>query len=520
MPDFDDNIERPDPKRGKGAPPGATRRVTLDRTSSAFTTDELLWAVIRDRTQAIAFKNYSDYIDSVVIASQLFRGVDGYQALKIATRAWLQTEAGVWLEDTTKLPDIVEADPAIAAVRAQEAATETPAEQTARKDMQKTVEQMRKEYLAKLDGDLQVLPYHEIVIERLRDAVPLKQPDVIFGDYGISSAELFRPVMLELIWSYWHEEGMLVQSINAITRRFQNRRIAGGGRDPLERIEIDPLRTVSNLLWGYLQDEWNLLTVQRRAYEYQHEYGISLLGKAIPEFEPADTRSRFLTAFHDLLLICSTFYDADDDTTVIADAFPVLNALKDVHSILAEGAHNQFGDLPWTARSEMLIQQWILARPEMREFLGGRPMVPYREPWMDRVDTMKQIQGWGDVSVTHFRDLAVFGERLLLSIRYGSWSTVDDPLQAENWARFWRPEVKTYIHSYRSVTGVDLTGQAQQVMDVSRDGRYLQPAVHLRNRLTQRRRRPELGPAPGPSAAAQNGAGAGAAARRALTRGD
>ena len=66
--------------------------------------------------------------------------------------------------------------------------------------------------------------------------------------------------------------------------------------------------------------------------------------------------------------------------------------------------------MPWTARAEMLVQQWILSRPEFREFLGGHPMAPYREPWMGRVDTMKQLQGWGDASVTRFRDLGVFGE--------------------------------------------------------------------------------------------------------------
>ena len=283
-----------------------------------------------------------------------------------------------------------------------------------------------------------------------------------------------------------------------------------GVHDPLQRLEIDPLRTVNNLVWGYVQDEWNLLTVQRRAYEYQHEYGISLLGKAIPGFDPADSRPRFLTAFHDLLLTCHAFFEADDDTTVVADAFPVLNALKDVHPILAEGAHNQFGDMAWTARAEMLVQQWILSRPEFREFLGGRTMVPYREPWMDRVDTMKQLQGWGDSSVTHFRDLAVFGERLLLSIRYGNWSTVNDSVAAENWARYWRPEIKTYVHSYRAVTGVDLSMPARDAIDPARDGRYLPPAVHLSNRLKARR----------PSRAAlPAGAGAGRAASTAAARG-
>jgi hypothetical protein len=101
---------------------------------------------------------------------------------------------------------------------------------------------------------------------------------------------------------------------------------------------------------------------------------------------------------------------------------------------------------------------------------------------------MKQLMGWGDASVTHFRDLAVFGERLLLSIRYGNWSVINDSRAAENWARYWRTEVKSYMHSYRAVTGVDLSGQAHERIEVSRDGRYVQPAVHLRKRLEERRR--------------------------------
>ncbi len=96
----------------------------------------------------------------------------------------------------------------------------------------------------------------------------------------------------------------------------------------------------------------------------------------------------------------------------------------------------------------------------MREFLGGRIMVPYPEAWMDRVDTMKRLQGWTDTTVTDFRDLAIFGEQLLLSIRYGHWSDVHDSAHAANWARYWRPEIQSYIHAYRAVTGVDLTAEA------------------------------------------------------------
>ena len=46
--------------------------------------------------------------------------------------------------------------------------------------------------------------------------------------YGILQEKLTNPCLLELIWSYWHEEGMLVQTSNAITRRFQNVRGSRG----------------------------------------------------------------------------------------------------------------------------------------------------------------------------------------------------------------------------------------------------------------------------------------------------
>jgi hypothetical protein len=512
----DDTMSRPDPNRGKAPSANSGRaggsknlapatRVTLDRTDSPPTSDERLWDVIRDRTDALTFNNYKEYIDDVLVGDNLFRGVEGYATLKSATRAWLQYEAGVWL-----LPRNSKINDPVSALYNQTGLP--PTKSTNAPQTIADVTALRDEYLSSLEKDLKVLPYHKLIVNSL-GARPLKDPNVIFGDYGISPAQLFRPVLLELIWSYWHEEGMLVQAMNAISRRFQNRRTATSGTDPLFRLEIDPLRTVNNLIWGYVQDEWNLLTVQRRAYEYQHEYGISLLGKAIPGFDPADSRPRFLTAFHDLLLECSSFFDADDDTTVVADAFGVLNALKDVHPILAEGAHNQFGDLVWTARSEMLIQQWILSRPEFREFLGGRTMVAYREPWMDRVDTIRQLLGWGDTSVTHFRDLGVFGERLLLSIRYGNWSVVNDSRAAENWARYWRPEIKSYMHSYRVVTGVELSGRAQETIDVSRDGRYIPPAVLLQRRLEQRRPARAL-----PRGVSANGAGA-ASPSRAIVRG-
>lgn len=296
--------------------------------------------------------------------------------------------------------------------------------------------------------------------------------------------EYRRICLVELIWSYWHEEAMLVQSIKAISRRFQNR-AAPGDRDPLSGFEIDPLRALNNLLWGYIQDEQNRISVLRRAHEYEHHYGISLHGRAVKSLRPADRRSKFIESFHNLLYRCVLFFNKDDDRMFEADGFPVLNALKELNYLIAHGAHNQFGDLPETDREEKLIEQWLLARPEMREFLRGRPMVPYPEDWMDRVDHMKTLQGWTDTSVVHFHDLGVFGEQLLLTIRHGNWARLTHPAAAVTWARFWRPEIQGYIHAYRATTGVDLTAEVTD-QRLAQD-RFLPPSTHLQRRFASGR---------------------------------
>lgn len=329
------------------------------------------------------------------------------------------------------------------------------------------------------------LPYLRLIYDRLGVRPPRLLDTTTMQHKAEAQVEYFelksrQPCLIELIWSYWHEEAMQVQAMAAITQRFQNRR-APGERDPLAQLEIDPLRGLNHLLWGHAQSESERLSVLRRAHEYEAEYGFPLHGKAVAALRPADRRSKFLEAFHNLLYRCVQFYREDDNTTHVADGFPILNALKETHYVLSQGSHNQFGDLPATSRQEMLIEQWLLARPEMREFLGGRPMVAYPEPWMDRVDMVKTLKGWNDVSVVHFHDLAVFGEQLLLSIRWDSWSTQSDPDTGKQWARDWRPHVQGYIHALRAVLGIDLGAEITNARDEAE--RYLPPSVHLRRRL-------------------------------------
>jgi hypothetical protein len=291
---------------------------------------------------------------------------------------------------------------------------------------------------------------------------------------------LDRVPFVELIYVYWLEEAMLFQSLNRILARFQNRRTPGG-EDPLSRLAVSPLLPLRGLLWGLVEAEKDRLSLRRRAAEYEYQYGLQLIGRAVPPAELlVERRTRFLEAFHSLLHACYHFYKEDSDTTVNADAFPLLGSLQELHLILSYGANNQFADAALAARIETLDVQWMLAQGEMQEFLGGRAMVPYAEPWMSRIDTMKSMQRWSDASVTHFHDLAVHGEQLLLSIRHGNWNgsgqSAMSSNDAKNWAHAWKASVQRYIHAYRAVTGVDLSERVDTTM----------PSTLLQRRLARK----------------------------------
>lgn len=479
-----------DADRVRPIPVTGSLDVNLRRSKVAGTSDQALWVGIRTRTRAIGFDRYAEFIQRVLsdpppleVSSEeqilkmegglrdrrfnerLLFGVDAYQLLKAATEAFLILRCGALFDAPVDT-----------------AAYQQDREEERLGETGLPLEVMRQRLQSYMSN--QNLPYIDRILGRLsaadfaRDLGDPEDFGWVFSDSALR-ARTYEPCLIELIWSYWHEEGMLVQAINAVSLRFQNKRPSE--RNPLTQLELNPLRPLSNLLWGYIQDEPFRLTVARRAYEYSHHYGLTLVGKAVPAMRPADNRSKFLEAFHSLLRQVAIFYKEDADTTVIADGFPIMNSLKEVHMLLAEGAHNQFGDLPWTARAEMLIQEWLLSRREMQEFLRGRAMVPYREPWMGQVDTLRRLLGWGDTPVTHFRDLGVYGEQILLSIRYGDWIDIDDQDHAKNWARYWRPEIQSYIHAYRAATGVDLgAGEpVKQQVDTTL------PSVLLQRRIAQ-----------------------------------
>jgi hypothetical protein len=473
--------------------------VTLQRSDTRSTPDQGLWIAIRSRSQALSFERYSRFVDlflsgdtadidartvdakyalakseAAVNARRL--GTDSYSMLRLATEAFLLFEAG--LVFTAKRPPD-DRNPFL---------DDEPINESEESE-RLGVDVRAADITAKLNGyfDGRVsLPYLNRILFAITGIAPKGKASDSLKLFGkILERRLSNPSMLELIWSYWIEEGMLVQSMNAIALRFQNRRSAAG-RDPLAELELDSLRPLNNVLWGYIQGAYTRLTVPRRAYEYDHHYGLTLVGKAVPTLHSADSRSKFLEAFHSVLSRASAFYRDDSDTTVVADAFPLLNALRELHLVLAEGAHNQFGDLPWTARAEMMVEQWMLARPEMKEFLRGRAAVPYQEPWIGTVDAMTRLQGWGDASASKFHELAVTGEQLLLTVRYHDWSDVNFTEEhAKNWARYWKNELQRYMHAYQAVTGVDLTSEAVDTR--AQSDRFVQPSALLRQRVASRR---------------------------------
>ncbi|MCC6460655.1 MAG: hypothetical protein IT260_09320 [Saprospiraceae bacterium] len=333
------------------------------------------------------------------------------------------------------------------------------------------------------------LPYYQSLSESLDEIIADYLPPEVQGSRVTSSGSkwenrLARRTLefpaIELLWSYWMQMAMLPPAMRAVSMRFQN--VKGPNEmEPLLRFDTSPLRPLSNMLWGYIQDEQHRTTAMRLEYECQHAYNLVFTPKALARLRGVDNRSNFLEAFHNLLHYASIFFKDYDDMTRRADGFPLLTALREVHLLLAEGNHNAYYNMTYTARHEMLTMQYLLARPEMRLFLGGRPMVPYPENWMDRLDTMKSLQGWDSTSVLHYYDLASAGERLLLGVRYGDWTqsafNADD---AGNWAVAFRNEVMRYINAYRVVTGVDLSADAVRLHPKER---AIQPYMLVQRRL-------------------------------------
>src|SRR5688572_19342601 len=257
----------PQPPGSPGGPPfKVDASVALSKAFVAPTDDAALWGAIRNRTAAIRGDRYSDFVTNVLCGEKpagtavclekddryqiddVFKkdpnsielsieakrrellgstsgyGVDAYNLLKYATQAFLLLEAGVVItnprlstDPTEELNDPVPGE----ASRLNENGDLSFAELETR--------------LGTFLGNAP-LPYIKRIVAALGAEPEVGSPFC----QNLLTSRFTCPSMLELIWSYWHEEGMLVQTMNAICMRFQNRR-GPAQRDPLANLEIDAL---------------------------------------------------------------------------------------------------------------------------------------------------------------------------------------------------------------------------------------------------------------------------------------
>jgi hypothetical protein len=422
---------------------GGHIRVTMERTDSRRTPDEALWSAIDERCEAIGFERYQAHIRRVFelpnmgafqgeISRKLgelgARGVGAYRVLREVTELFVLLGCGPLADRKLSPGDAIANDfsPQLTQSRME-------------------IEEGLRQYLH--NGEL---PYIERVISA---AYPWLDLDGSGLD-GLRRRMFRQPLFLEL----WHEmcleHGMVMRTMDAVCARFQNI-YNSGENDGLASYEISPLWPLGDLLWDWINHEPTRLNPMRRIQEYQHQYGQTVLGRDAIGFRAADVRTAFPRAFLNLLNLCEEFYKEDSQTTVIADAFPTLVALREVHQILAMGSGNAAQPLGFAARVETLMMQLMLAQPELRAFLHVREMVPYDEAWMGQVDAMKDLQGWQDQSISHYRDLAVYGERILLSIRLADWTAGHED-NAKNWLRVHKNAIRRFAHAHRAISAAEL----------------------------------------------------------------
>jgi hypothetical protein len=446
-------------------------KVTMERTESYRTDDEVLWKAIRERSEAISFERYRDYIKQVLrLPADEFhggglsrrlgelgtRGLGAYHTLREFTELFVLKESGSIVEGAFE---------------------DAPKRFLPGPPLSGKIEHELRRYLR--DGEL---PYINRVVKA---AYPWLGSDDAGGLDNLRSRVLQGPLFLEL----WHEmcleHGMLMRTMEAISARFQNI-YNRGENDGLANYESSPLRALGDFFWGWINSETTRLNPRRRVQEYKHQYGPTALEGALGSVQTADVRSAFPDAFMNLMGLCEEFYKEDNQTTVIADAYPVLFGLRQVHQMLAWGMGNVAGPLTYAARVETLISQLVLAQPEVRAFLRVREMVPYDEAWQASVDAMVDLQGWRQPTITQHNDCARFGERILLSIRLADW-TAGDETTARNWLRDNREAIRRFMYAQRAVTNPEFAATTSWSTP--------RPALAADNRrgISREPRRPEIG---------------------------
>ena len=257
---------------------------------------------------------------------------------------------------------------------------------------------------------------------------------------------------LELMWSYWHDAMHLEQTTAAVARL--------GGL---------PSDSIAGRLLSGMQADASRLSAARRMEAYAAAYGI----ESGPSSQDSHFRqARFTSALSTLFDRATNFFREDDDTTLSADALPLLHALDDLHGLLSDAGDPRLELVVRSTRRDMLVELYALNRPELRPMFPVHPNVTVPEPWMAVVDAVAILEGWTQVSAAFFAELARLGERILLSVRLCDWARVGDCEQAAAWARSWRRAVQIYR---LTLDVVDWPSEKGREAAVSWGGTYAEP---------------------------------------------
>lgn len=185
------------------------QEVRLSRAGIVSTNDEVFWTAIKSKR--LDFNIYKNFINDILCNKNSnflgdttniertgfknrspFIGVSDYSILKFATEAYMLKMFGI---DNTHLNN----------------------------------------YLTQNS----ILPYYEDILAKLDDVLVINKVSPNYCDEDVNK-KLKNPFLIELIWSYWMEQGMLVQTMNLISMRFQNMRV-GRDADLMTRFDADPL---------------------------------------------------------------------------------------------------------------------------------------------------------------------------------------------------------------------------------------------------------------------------------------
>lgn len=278
-----------------------------------------------------------------------------------------------------------------------------------------------------------------------------------------SGSSSTSPLFVEPIWSFWQDASQLLLVTRAVVGQ-----LLGVAASQSGELGLGDLRASLPTGLAAVLREWFDKTGEdpgdyQRAEVYRRFYGL------LPALSvgPGPTQSPIIELSH-AALVEAAGVDRFTDGANTYEAGRLAPLLRQVHVALAEAVSQpvqggatvdvlrRFVALQSVGREDMLIAQWIMNQPEVRDAgLQSLVLVAYPEMWMATLDAARARLGMlGALSVYH-DELARSAEALLLSIRFADPRAIDDAF-ALDWARFWRPEVRTYLGAFRRVTGGDI----------------------------------------------------------------